>query len=115
MEVAYDPNCKFKDKLNLLLHVAAETPLQTHFPPEQLKYRSKLKWNLLWILLPIYVTTSFSCRRYLRNASEDARILSVISSDGRRRYTVKLALIKRPLKNSTTSPALTLTCTNDSA
>jgi hypothetical protein len=57
IEVAYDPNCKFKEKLNLLLHVSAETPLKTHFKFAELKYKSKLRWNLLWILLPIYATT----------------------------------------------------------
>ena len=57
IEVAYDPNCRFKEKLNLLLHVAAETPLQTHFKSAHSKYISKLGWNLRWILLPIYATT----------------------------------------------------------
>jgi len=57
IEVAYDPECRFKDKLILLLHVAAETPLQTHFKAAHSKYRSKLWWNLIWILLPIYATT----------------------------------------------------------
>src|SRR5438045_3055420 len=57
IEVAYDPNCAFKDKLNLLLHVAAETPLRRRFELAQAKYKSKLTWNLLWILIPIYATT----------------------------------------------------------
>ena len=57
VEVVYDPRCPLRKKLHLLLHVAAERPLKTHFPGAHTKYLSKLQWNLWWILLPIYATT----------------------------------------------------------
>jgi hypothetical protein len=57
VEVFYDPDCHLRAKLPFLLHVAAERPLKTHFRGAHTTYLKKLRWNLLWILLPIYATT----------------------------------------------------------
>ena len=57
VEVVFEPDSHLRNKLPFLLHVAAERPLQKHFATAHREYLSKLHWNFLWILLPIYATT----------------------------------------------------------
>ena len=57
VDIFYDPECEFKGELRRLLHVAAERSLKKHFHDAELDYQQKLRWNFLWILLPIYATT----------------------------------------------------------
>ena len=57
VEAAYNPECKYRLQMYRLLQLAAERPLKKHFSVGQDKYRSKVTWNLLWILLPIYAVT----------------------------------------------------------
>ena len=57
VEAAYYPECKYKDQMYRLLQLAAERPLKKHLSVAHVKYKSKVVWNVLWILLPIYAVT----------------------------------------------------------
>ena len=57
VEAAYHPESKYKDQMYRLLQLAAERPLKKHLSAAHGKYKSKVVWNVLWILLPIYAVT----------------------------------------------------------
>jgi hypothetical protein len=58
MEYSYNPECKItREKMYKLLQVAAERDLDEDFDDGPEKYRNKVRWNLAWILLPIYAVT----------------------------------------------------------
>lgn len=50
-------NKEDRERLKELLHIAGETR-PSKLPEEvRLEYKAKRKWNLVWILLPVYLTT----------------------------------------------------------
>lgn len=48
---------RVRDKLKKLLHVAGETRPAKLSKEARAEYKEKRKWNLFWILLPVYLTT----------------------------------------------------------
>lgn len=57
IDIALQPDVADKDTVQVLLHIAGETSVESLPEGAQKEYRAKCRWNLKWILLPLYTTT----------------------------------------------------------
>ena len=57
IDIALRSDVADKDTVRVLLHIAGETFVELMPEGAQKEYQAKCRWNLKWILLPLYTTT----------------------------------------------------------